>query len=199
MLIIGVTGGVGTGKTTVSKIFRQLGAIVLDADEIAHRLIEPKKKAFKEVINYFGNEILNDDKTINRKALAEIVFSDSAHLKKLCDLIHPLVYKEIERHLGKIKRSSPNAIAVLDIPLLLESGGRSMVDKLIVVKSKRDVQIKRASKNLGLNRRYILQRIKAQMPLQKKIKAADFVIDNSGTLKSTREQAIKIWKMLVRM
>lgn len=199
MLIIGITGGLGTGKTTVAKIFKRLGATVLDADEIAHRLIEPKAKAYKEVVNYFGDEILNEDKTINRKALAKLAFSSEARLKKLCGIIHPLVYKEIERRLEKIKRSNPKAIVVLDIPLLFESGARSKVDRLVVVKSKREIQLKRASKNSGLTRSQILQRIRAQMHLREKIKAADFVVDNNGALKSTRKQAIDIWKMLVRM
>lgn len=198
MLIIGVTGGFGTGKTTVAKIFKELGAIVLDADIIAHKLIEPKKTAWRKIKGYFGSEILNKDETINRKALAEAVFSDKKRLKKLCNIIHPLVYKEIERTLNKIRRTKPDCVVVLDIPLLLETGAKSKVDKLVVVKANRDAQIKRASKNLGLTRKQILQRIEAQMPLREKIKAADFVIDNSGTLNSTRRQAIGIWKNLVR-
>lgn len=199
MLIIGVTGGMGTGKTTVARIFERLGAVSLDADEIAHRLIEPKTKAYSEVVNYFGNEVLNRDKTINRKALAKQAFSSKRRLKKLCEIIHPLVYKEIEGRLKKIKKLKPKAIVVLDVPLLLESGGRSKVDKLVVVKSKREVQLKRAAKNLGLSRPQILKRIKAQMPLRKKINAADFVIDNNGTPKATRKQVSDIWKMLARM
>lgn len=199
MLIIGVTGGFGTGKTTVAKIFKKRGAVVLDADVIAHRLTEPKRIAWKKIRDYFGAGILNKDETINRKALAKKAFSDGKCLKKLCDIIHPLVYREIERQLKKIKRINPDAIVVLDIPLLLESGGRSKVDKLIVVSSRRDVQIKRASKNLGFSRSQISQRIKAQMPLRDKVRMADFVIDNSGTLDSTKKQAIRIWKALVRM
>ncbi|KPK38892.1 MAG: hypothetical protein AMJ78_09325 [Omnitrophica WOR_2 bacterium SM23_29] len=198
MLIIGVTGGFSTGKTTVAKIFGQLGAVVLDADAIVHSLIKPRKNAWKRIRDCFGEEILNKDKTINRRALAAVVFSNKRRLKKLCDIIHPLVYREIERALKKMKRKNPDAIVVLDIPLLFESGGKSMVDKSVVVKADRSAQIERASKNLGLTRMQILQRIKAQMPLREKARAADFVIDNSGTLNSTRKQAIGIWKGLVR-
>lgn len=199
MLIIGVTGGFCTGKTTVARIFRELGAIALDADAIAHRTIEPKKIAWKKIKRYFGSGILNEDETINRRALAKAVFPNKKRLKKLCDIIHPLVYREVERTLKKIKRTNPDAIVVLDIPLLLESGGRSKVDKLVVVRSNRSTQIERASKNAGLTRTQILQRIKAQMPLREKVRAADFVIDNSGALNSTRKQAIEIWKKLVEM
>lgn len=195
-MIIGITGGLGTGKTTVARIFKALGAVVLDADAIAHRLIEPKKIAWRKIKDYFGNGILNKDKTINRRALAEKAFSNKVRLKKLCDIIHPLVYKEIKNELKKIERANPNAVVALDIPLLLESGEKTKVEKLVVVKSKRSIQIKRASKNLGLTRSQILQRIKMQMPLSEKIKAADFVIDNSGALNSTRKQAIKIWETL---
>ncbi len=199
MLIIGITGGVGTGKTTAARIFKELGALVLDADVIAHRLIEPRRKVWRKIKGNFGSGILNKGGTINRRALAEVAFSNKKCLKRLCEIIHPLVYKEIEGQLNKIKKANPNAVVVLDIPLLLESGGKSKVDKLIVVRSKRSIQIRRASKKLGLSYAQILQRIRAQMPLQEKIRAADFVIDNSGRLNSTRKQAVKIWKALVRM
>lgn len=199
MLIIGITGGIGTGKTTVAKEFKKLGAIVLDADAIAHRLIEPRKTAWRGIKGYFGNSILNEDGTINRKMLAEKAFSNKRSFKVLCDIVHPLVYKEIEKALKKIRKANPNEVVVLDIPLLLESGGRSKVDKLVVVRADRNIQIQRASKKLGLSRSQILQRIKAQMPLGEKVRAADFVIDNSGTLKLTKKQAIEIWKKLVRM
>lgn len=198
MLIIGITGGVGTGKTTVAKIFKELGAVVLDADAIAHRLIEPKGKAWRRIKDYFGSGVLNVDETINRRALAEKAFSNKRCLKKLCDIIHPLVYKEMKKALKKIKKAKQDAVVVLDVPLLLESGGRSKIDKLVVVKSSSNDQVERASKKLRLNRSQVLQRIKAQMPLREKVRVADFVIDNSGTLNSTKKQAIKIWKMLVR-
>lgn len=194
---MGVTGSLGTGKTTVAKIFRELGAVVLDADAIAHRLIEPKKTAWRKIKGYFGNSVLNADETINRRALAEKVFSNKVRLERLCDIIHPLVYKEIGKVLKKIEKANSDAAVVLDIPLLLESGGRSVVDKLVVVKSDRNIQIERASKNLGLNRSQILERIKAQMPLKEKVKAADFIIDNSGTLESTEKQVKEIWKRLM--
>lgn len=198
-MIIGITGGIGTGKTTVAKEFKKLGAVVLDADAIAHRLIEPRKIAWRMIKGYFGNSVLNEDGTVNRKALAEKAFLSKRYLKVLCDIVHPLVYKEIEKALKKIRKANPKEVVVLDIPLLLESGGRSKIDKLVVVRADRNIQMERASKELGLRRSQILQRIKAQMPLREKVRAADFVIDNSGTLKLTKKQAIEIWKKLVRM
>ena len=198
MLIIGITGSLGTGKTTVAKIFKRLGAVVLDADEIAHRLIEPNTPAWRRIKGCFGSGILRKDGTINRRALAKGVFSERRRLDKLCGIIHPLVYKEVEKKVRQIKRSNAEAIVVLDAPLLLESGGRWKVDKLVVVTARRDVQIKRAMGKFGLTRKEALQRIKAQMPLSEKEKAADFVIDNKGSLSATEKQAVEIWKRLVR-
>lgn len=198
MLIIGITGSLGTGKTTVAKIFKRLGAVVLDADVIAHRLIEPNTAAWKKIKNYFGRGILRKGGTIKRKVLAEEVFSDRRRLKKLCGIIHPLVYKEIEKEVKKIKKANPGAVVVLDVPLLLESGGRSKVDILIVVAARRDIQIWRAIRKFGLTRAEVLRRIKAQMPLSEKVKAADVVIDNNGRLSATERQTVGIWKRLVK-
>ncbi|MDP2943484.1 MAG: dephospho-CoA kinase [Candidatus Omnitrophota bacterium] len=198
MLIIGITGSLGTGKTTVAKIFKRLGAVVLDADEIAHRLIAPNTPAWRRIKGYFGDGILRKDGKINRKALAKEVFSERGRLNKLCGIIHPLVYKEIGKKVKEIKKINAEAVVVLDIPLLLESGGRSKVDKLVVVTAGSDVQIKRAVRKFGLTRKEVLQRIEAQMPLGEKEKAADFVIDNKGSLCATERQAVEIWKNLVR-
>lgn len=198
MLIIGITGSLGTGKTTVAKIFKRLGAVVLDADVIAHCLIEPNTPAWKKIKDYFGSGILDKSGAIKRKVLAEKVFADRRRLKKLCGIIHPLVYKEIGKELKKMRKTDPCAIVALDVPLLLESGGRSKVDKIIVVTARRDVQMKRAFKKFGFTRAEALRRIKAQMPLSEKIKAADFVVDNNGRLNATKNQAADIWKKLVR-
>lgn len=197
MLIIGLTGGLGTGKTTVARIFRRFGAHVLDADEIAHRLIEPGKTAWKKIKRRFGAGVFNSDETVNRRALAAKVFSDKRLLKELCGIIHPLVYKEIESEITKLKKRDPAAIVILDAPLLLETCGKRRVDKLIVVAARHDLQIKRAQSKFGITREQVLQRIKAQMPLGKKVMAADYVIDNSGGLFSTKRQAMQIWKKLV--
>ncbi|MFA5338974.1 MAG: dephospho-CoA kinase [Candidatus Omnitrophota bacterium] len=197
MVIIGVTGSIGTGKTTVSGMFRRMGAVVIDADEISHRLIYPGKPAWKKVVSIFGKKILRRDHFIDRKALGRKVFSDGRLLKKLGGIIHPLVYKEIRGRIAKIKRSDPSAIVVVDVPLLLESGGQKQVDKVVVVAAPRSVQFARAGGKFGLGRSEILRRIKMQMPLKEKIKAADFVIDNGGSLVSTAKQSRVIWKKLV--
>lgn len=198
MLILGITGSLGTGKTTVAKIFKKLGAVVLDADAIAHRLIEPNTTAWKKIKDCFGSGVFDKSGAIKRRALAKKIFSDRQRLNKLCGIIHPLVYKEIERKIKKIKKADSGAVVALDVPLLLESGGRSKVDKLIVVAARRDVQIRRSLRKFGLTRAEAMRRIKAQMPLSEKVKAADFVIDNNGRLSATERQAVDIWKKLVR-
>ena len=197
MIIIGVTGSIGTGKTTVSGMFRRMGAVVIDADEISHQLIYPGKPAWKKIVSVFGKAVLRRDHFIDRKVLGRKVFSDSRLLKKLSGIIHPLVYKEIRGRIAKIKRSDPSGIVVVDVPLLLESGGRKQVDKVVVVAAPRDVQLSRACGKFGIGRSEVLRRIKAQMPLKEKIKAADFVIDNGGSIVSTAKQSRAIWKKLV--
>lgn len=197
MLIVGVTGSIGTGKTTVAKLFRRMGAVVIDADEIAHRLMEPDKPVWKKIVSRFGKGILKRGRYINRKVLGKKVFSDRRQLKRLCDIIHPAVYKEIRVRVTGIRKADPSAIIVLDVPLLLESGGEREVDKLIVVSAPRQAQLKRSRAKFDLKRSDIMRRIKAQMPLKEKEKAADFVIDNGGDLISTGKQARAIWKKLV--
>jgi dephospho-CoA kinase len=198
LLIIGITGSLGTGKTTVAKVFQRLGAVVLDADEIARRLVEPNTPAWNKIKGYFGEGILRKDGKINRRALAKDVFSDRRRLNKLCGIIHPLVYKELGRKVKEIKKLNPEAVIALDIPLLLESGGRSKVDKLVVVTAGREAQIRRTAGKSGLTRKEALRRIEAQMPISEKEKAADFVINNTGSLRAAERQAVEIWKNLAR-
>lgn len=197
MMIIGVTGSIGTGKTTVAKMFRRMGGVVIDADEISHELIYPGRPAWKRIVSTFGKAVLGRDYSIDRKVLARKVFSDSRKLKKLSGIIHPLVYKAIREKIARIKRADPSALVVLDVPLLLESGGRKHVDRLVVVTAPRSVQLKRAYDKFGMGRSDALRRIKAQMPLKEKVKVADFVIDNGGSLISTERQTRAIWKKLV--
>lgn len=197
MIIVGVTGSIGTGKTTVAGMFKRKGAVVIDADEISHHLIYPGRPAWKKIVSIFGKTILRRDYFIDRKILGQKVFSDRRKLKRLSGIIHPLVYKAIRGKIAKIKRADPSAIVILDVPLLLESGGQKHVDKLVVVAASRDIQLKRACSKFGIRKSDVLRRIKLQMPLKEKIKVADFVIDNGGNLISTEKQARAIWKKLV--
>jgi len=196
-MILAVTGSIGTGKTTVARMLARMGAFVIDADEISHQLIYPGRPAWKKIVSVFGKSILNRDYSIDRKALAKKVFSDPKRLKKLCGIIHPLVYKEMRGKIRKIRKAEPSAVIVVDVPLLLESGGERYADKVIVVSAPLKIQLARACGKFGISRSDVALRIKAQIPLKDKIKAADFVIDNSGSLVSTAKQARAIWKKIV--
>ncbi len=193
-IILGITGGFGSGKSTVAGIFRSFGAKVIDADKIAHRLIRRKTKAYNKVIDVFGKGVLNRDKAIDRAKLAKIVFKDRGSLKKLNKILHPRVIKAIKEEI----KSGHKRVIVLDVPLLIEAGLRKMVDKLVVVTATREKQIERTCNKKGFTRPDILKRIRAQIPLSRKIRLADFIIDNSSTLKKTKKQAEqirrKLWK-----
>ncbi|MCM8800480.1 MAG: dephospho-CoA kinase [Candidatus Omnitrophica bacterium] len=191
-LVIGITGSFGSGKTTVARIFKKYGAKVIDLDRLAHRCIRRGSPAYKKIIGLLGKEILNINKQINRKKLANIVFNNKKLLLKLNCIIHPKVIKIVKEKLHSFKKG----IVVLDAPLLLEAGLAQIVDILIVVKIDRKIQIERIKKKFSMEEEEILKRIKAQMPLSKKIKMADFVIDNTFSLKKTKRQVNKIIRRL---
>ena len=193
-IILGITGSFGSGKTTVAGIFRSLGAKIIDADKIAHRLIKPRTKIYKKIIDTFGKDILKKNRAIDRDKLARIVFNNKLLLKRLNDIIHPQAIRVIKE---KIK-ASPERGIILDAPLLIEAGLGKIVDKLIVVTITREKQIKRIGKKTGLKRTDILKRIEAQTPLRNKIRLADFVIDNSATIEKTKKQVKQIRRLLWR-
>lgn len=190
--ILGVTGGFGTGKSTVAKYFKRFGAKVIDADKISRNLLNPGTEAYRKAVDIFGESILKNNKDIDRIKLAGIVFSDNNLLKKLNKLIHPEVKKIIKR---KIARASEK-IVVLDVPLLFEAKLENLVDKIIVVKAGRAEQIQRIRNKSLFTKEDIVKRINAQMPLSDKVRLADFVIDNSGTLNNTNKQVEKLRRML---
>lgn len=191
-IILGLTGSFGSGKSTAAGIFRSYGAKIIDADKIAHRLIKPQTKIYKNIINAFGKDILKKNRAIDREKLAKIVFHNKHLLKKLNKIVHPKVLRVIKE---KIK-TSPGRVIILDAPLLIEAGLKKMVDKLIVVTITREKQIERISKKTGFNRPDILKIIKAQIPLRNKVRLADFVIDNSQTIEKTKKQVEQIRRLL---
>jgi len=195
MIIIGLTGSVGTGKSTVTNFFRELGAYIIDWDELARKVTSPHLKAWKEIVEYFGKGILNDDLTINRQKLAEIVFSDKEKVTKLNQIVHPEVFKEDERITNKIKSLALDALIIKDIPLLLELTRSISVDKIIVVSASEQTQLRRLEEK-GMSREDAQRRIKSQLPLEGKIKSADFVINNDGPLEETKRQVEEIYSLL---
>jgi len=195
MIIVGLTGSVGTGKSTVTNFFRQLGAYIIDWDELAREVVYPHSKAWKEIVEYFGKDFLNENLTINRQKLAEIVFSDREKVAKLNQLVHPEVFKEDERITNEIKSLDPDALIIKDIPLLFELTRPIFVDKIVVVSASEQTQLRRLEEK-GMSREDARSRIKSQLPLEEKIKSADFVINNDGPLEETKKQVEEIYSLL---
>ncbi|MBN1900650.1 dephospho-CoA kinase [Candidatus Sumerlaeota bacterium] len=190
---IGLTGSFGSGKTTVSKFFEEMGAYVIDADVIAHEVTEIEREGYYAIIREYGNDFLNPDGSLNRKKLAERVFNDPKALAKLESILHPLVRKR-ERELLETHKDDP--LVVLSVPLLLEKGMDVHVDKVAVVTINEEERYKRLIQNRGLTQEEIEQRLKNQMPQEEKIKRGDYIIDNSGAPGETREQVKALIKNL---
>jgi len=196
MVILGITGGLATGKTTVAGLFRQFGAKVLDADDIAHDLLQPGRPAFKAVVRHFGGHILHAGR-IDRQQLSQRVFRDAQERRVLEGLLHPRVLKYIRRELALIGMRADVPAAVLDVPLLFEAGWQAWVDVTVVVKTNRRVQLARLKRKRHMSAQDARYRIQAQMPLRRKIAMADFVIDNNGSLNETRKQVLHIWRTII--
>lgn len=180
MILVGLTGGVATGKSTVARMFKRCGAVVIDADRLAHEVVTPSKPAWRAIVNTFGSEILNTDRSINRHALGSVVFRDKAKLRHLEQIIHPRVAREQVRLTKQAARENPKAVVIYDVPLLFEAGIDKRVDKAIVVTVDQATQIARLKKRNGLTESEARRRIKSQLPLAKKAARADYVLD--GTL-----------------
>ena len=196
MKVIGLTGSFGCGKTTVAKMFEALGAKTIDADKIVTQLYKQgfvKKKLQKS----FGEKIVSKKGIIERKKLAAIVFSDKTQLAKLNPIVHPLVFKEIKKKLSEYKRANKSFVT-LYVPLLLESKTKQEFDFLVVVSCTKKIQLERLGKR-GFSKKEALNRINAQLPLQKKIESADFVIKNNGALVSTQKQVKKVFVKISKL
>jgi len=195
MIIVGLTGSVGTGKSTVANLFKELGAYVIDWDELAREVVKPRSKAWQEIVQYFGKGILNQDLTINRQKLAEIVFADKEKLARLNQIVHPEVSRRDERITDQTSRHDPDALIIKDVPLLFEMAQPPSVDKIIVVSAGRETQLRRLREK-GITGEDAQRRIDAQLPLEEKIKRADFVVDNDGQLEDTKRQVAQIYSLL---
>jgi dephospho-CoA kinase len=195
MIIVGLTGSVGTGKSTVANFFEELGAYVIDWDELAREVVRPHSRAWKEIIECFGKDVLNENLTINRQKLAKIVFTEKDKVTKLNRIVHPEVFKEDERIINGIKNHDPDALVVKDIPLLFELTHPIFTDKTVVVSASEETQLKRLEEK-GMSRDDARNRIRSQLPLEEKIKSADFVINNNGPLEETKRQVEEIYSLL---
>jgi len=196
MLKVGLTGGIGSGKSTVSGILRGLGARIIDADVLAREVLEPGKQAFTETICLFGKRILGSDGRIDRKALANIVFKDQEKRKLLEGIVHPRVFEEEARIVAGIEATEPDAVIFFDAALLIEAGVHSRMDKVVLVWCSPVTQLERLVKRCGLSDADALLRLNAQMPLEEKKRYATHLIDNDGSLEGTERQVRALYREL---
>jgi len=195
MIIVGLTGGVGTGKSTVAGFFTELGAHVVDFDELAREVTRPHSRAWEKIVEFFGRDVLNEDLTINRQRLADMVFCDHDKLARLNEIVHPGVFEQDERITAEIRERDSDALVIKDIPLFYEVPRRISVDSVIVVSVGEQTQLRRLAAK-GMSLEDASRRIKAQLPIDYKSRRADFVIDNDGSLEETRRQVRAVYSLL---
>jgi len=197
MLIVSLTGGIASGKSVVAKVLEELGCYIHHADEIAHELMEPEKPAWKKIVAHFGQKILNEDKTINRAKLGEIVFSDKNERCFLNKIIHPLVFEKKKETINNFKKEGRYKIFVSEAALTIEAGFADFFDKIIMVSCRKEVQIRRLMERDKISQEEAIKKIKSQMKPQEKKKYADYIIDSSGSLLSTVEQSERVYRSLL--
>jgi dephospho-CoA kinase len=211
MLRVGLTGAIASGKSVVGEMFVALGAHLVQADRIAHSLMQPGEAVYNEVVRHFGRDILNPDGSVNRSKLAELAFGANpasgkpgsgkpARVEELNRIVHPAVLRSQEEWMDEVGRHDPHAVAIVEAALILEAGAAKQFDRLIVVKCSEEQRVSRfaARHKLDLEaaRKEVTRRMAAQLPEEEKIKASDFVIDNSGSLEQTREKVRQVWRRL---
>lgn len=196
-VIIGLTGGIASGKSTVSAMLAELGAAVVDADQVAREVVLPGEPALREVADAFGQAILNEDGTLNRSKLGEIVFADEAKRKKLEAILHPAIRQVMTDRIERLEKENPKRLVVADIPLLYETGLDTRYPEVMVVYVPPSVQLKRLMERDGLSEDKARERLLAQLPIDEKKAKADWVIDNSGTREATRRQVLDFWRRKV--
>jgi len=206
-LKVGLTGGISSGKSVVGEMFAALGVAVVDADHIAHALMQPGQGVYAEVVRHFGVGILNPDRTVNRSRLAEAAFgppnqNDRSRVQELNRIVHPAVIQRQEEWMNEIGRKQPQAIAMVAAALIVEAGAVKRFDRLIMVTCQPEQRFQRWANLRKVDQeaaaREVTRRMAAQLPDEEKIKLADYVIDNSGSLDNTQKQVKGVYEELRR-
>jgi len=205
VLKVGLTGGIAAGKSVVGEMFAAEGAHVIQADEISRQLMQPGEAVYREVVAGFGTGILDPDGSVNRARLAQLAFGGPgkpSRIQELNQMVHPAVIARQEEWMAQVGRSDPRAIALVEAALILEAGMAKRFDRLVVVTCEPEQRVERWARKLKVDpeaaRREVTRRMAAQLPDEEKIKAADYVIDNSGSLDETRRQVKQIYAELKR-
>ena len=193
--VIGLTGGIGSGKSTVSQFLADLGAVIIDADKLGHEAYRPNTDTWRELVKTFGNRILAANNTIDRKKLGVIVFSNPEELKRLNAIVHPHMFEMAKQRIEDCRRKGAKVV-ILDAPILFETNWAPLVDEIWVVVSNETNVIKRAVARTGLPEEQIRSRIRSQMSNEERIKRAQVVIPNDGTVEDLRKKVAVLWKAL---
>lgn len=193
MKVIGLTGGIGSGKSTVSEFLVELGAVVIDADRVGHEAFKPDTEVWREVVAAFGRQILTPDGDINRKKLGEIVFRNPESLLKLNQIMHPRMYERVKAQLGEYRRQGV-AVVVLEAPLLIEAGWTSLVDEVWVTVASEATVLNRLQEQKGLSRQESLARIHSQLSSAERVRRANVVIDTDCNLDELRARVGELWR-----
>ncbi len=198
MLNVGLTGGIACGKSTVARLLAGKGALLIDFDELARKVVEPDQPAWQQIADTFGTDILHTDRTIDRTKLGAIVFRDKRKRAKLNSIVHPAIFAAWCCRTQEIKELKPEAIILSDAPLLIEEGMQSLFDLVMLIYVSEEEQMDRLMKRNGLSREEALHRLKAQMPIDDKLPVAQIVIRNQGTLEETRRIVDQVWQDLLQ-
>ena len=198
MLLVGLTGGLASGKTTIARIFKSYGAKIIDADDLAREVTQKGRPAWKAIVKSFGKSILSSEQTIDRSSLAKIVFQDSAKLKRLTGIIYPRVAKEQARLVRQFKLTDPHAVIIYDAAMLIEAQAHQRMDQIIVVKANRATQLSRACRRSGLTKADALRRIQNQMPIREKLPYADYIIDGTVPLRQLRSPVKTLYTLFCK-
>jgi len=197
MKVIGLTGGIGSGKSTVAQMLSDLGAVVLDADKVGHRCYEPGTDAWKDVVAAFGQGVLAPDQTIDRKRLGAIVFGDPEALARLNRIMHPRMYDMMAEEIQQCRKDAVEVV-VMEAAILLEAGWTPLVDALWVTVASEPTVVKRVRERTGLAEEQILSRIRSQLPAEERTRKADVIISNDGSLDELRLKVAELWDGLNR-
>jgi dephospho-CoA kinase len=196
VIVAGLTGGIATGKSTVSAFLEQAGAVIVDADKIARHLVRKGQPAWQKIVDAFGLSILLPDGELDRSRLGEIIFNDPHQKRILNRIVHPEVGSETAVQLAEIEKNQPDSLVILDVPLLIESGMNAGLSEIIVVVIPEPLQIERLMHRDNLSQEQALARMRSQMPIDEKRKHATRLIDNSGSRENTRRQTMDIYRQL---
>jgi dephospho-CoA kinase len=199
ILILGITGGIASGKSTVAEMMRGFGAPVIDFDLLAREVVEPEKPAWKDIVARFGARVLRQNGSLDRKKLSRLVFQNPEKRKELESITHPLIADLYMNRIREITRNDPDAVVLAVIPLLFEAHLEDLVHKILVVYIPREMQVERLMKRDAISHEQAEDILKAQLPIDAKMKKADFVIHNEKGLEETRKQVKSIWKALQKL